>query len=403
MGLSSRSRWRACASSVALSAGIEDVPSPYAAEGSCGHEVGEFYVRQHFGVPYPSSNEPIPADATPPVQTPPEGLDLGGKTPEEWNEELCNHGRGYRDFIISLIPADESASLVIERHVAAPTIHEDVWGTLDLAIWLGNARKLLVVDFKYGFNPVDIGTPDDPNPQCAGYAVCVCETFGLQPDSVALVVYQPRLSLRDKSPSLDLPGSWLAEERIKLAQEARAVDAATEMLAGGPAGPGDVTPGDHCRYCRAGKAGRCPAVVETAATAADVACGERKVLALADEDCIRLWAARTAFKGFWEDVEERVERLAKDGNPGLTIKTRQGRQMWKDKREATQTLLAMGRLDLLQPAALSDALDAIPEAFRADMVTRGNPSKIIEAVGNPALSSLGNMFRRYAGGVDVSA
>lgn len=385
LSFSGRKRWKACPISVELSKGMPDSSGPAAAEGTLAHLVAEHYVKQHFTLPGAPA-----AGAVAPEQVPPPGLDLKDDTQQRWNETLRHHGRGYRDFIKNLIPPGAQAHVAIEQRVAIKSISDQLFGTADCLVLLtvNGANYLIVVDYKYGFADVDVGTYDDPNEQLAAYAVAAAEGLaekGVRVEKVMLAVYQPRRPLAAPSQLLELDAAWITVEREKLKREVAAV-----------ANPGAPVPGDHCRYCK-GKA-KCPTVHSSLSTALAAYAGEKNVLDMPEDDIVQLFAARTAFKAFWEDVEERIEQLVKGGHKNLRIKETQGRQMWKDPKAAAETLLAMNRLDLLQPVAISNALPVLPVEFHDELVKRSAPSRSIQVVDVQVPSAIATMFKNYAKG-----
>lgn len=386
LSFSGRKRWKNCPISVELSKGMPDSSGPAAAEGTCAHTVAEHYVKQHYALPGAPA-----AGAVAPDQVPPPGLDLKGDTPARWNETLRHHGRGYRDFIKSLVPAGATdVSVVVEMRVAIGSISDQLFGTADCLVLyrLDGVWHLIVVDYKYGFADVDVGTYDEPNEQLAAYAVAAAEVLAeksIRPDKLALAVYQPRRPLAAPSQTLALDAAWVAIERAKLAREVAAVS-----------NPGPPSPGDHCRYCK-GKP-KCPAVHNSLRTALAAYAGERNLLDMSEDDVVQLFAARSAFKSFWEDVEERIDQLLKAGHKNLRLKETQGRQMWKDPKAAAETLLAMNRLDLLQPVAISNALPVLPVEFHDELVKRSAPSRTIQVVDVQSPSAIATMFKNFAKG-----
>lgn len=380
---SARKRWATCSVSVLLSQGIEDQAGPAAEEGTLAHTVGEFYVRQRFNLP-----GAVAGDS--PNQNPPAGLGLV-HAPEinEWNEELRRHGREYAAFIASLIPAGEDASVALEMKVAIPSISPHLFGTGDCFIWIPRTRQLIAVDYKFGRISVEVGTVDDTNPQIAAYLVAGTETFNLDPAGFGAAVHQPRGVRGAPSEPLTLPIEWLARERTKLAAEVAAIEAAT------PDTP--PVPGEHCRYCRAAKVpGRCAAATQATATALAAHAGDVQVQDLDEAMIIALWSARSAFKPFWEDIESRIKKLAQTGHTRLQTKESQGRQMWADPKKAALTLLALGRHDLVQPVALSDALSQIPTSLHAELVKRAQSSTTIKVVDPDTPRASSDMFAKYA-------
>ena len=384
LSFSARARWRACPLSVHLSHGIADSPSsPAAAVGTAAHGVGEFYVRQQWGLPGAA-----PGDC-PDVERVAD-LRVGDASPAAWaawQEQLRTHGKAYRDFIRSLIPGDEvNAYVSVETPVNIRSIHEQLFGTLDLRIWLPNRRVLIVVDYKYGFQDVDVGTPDDPNAQLAAYAIASIEALApAVRDTISevwLAVYQPRVPLGDPAKLLKLPPAWIEVERNRLREEVKAVES-----------PGAPRPGDHCRYCPA--KGVCPAVQNALQTALTAYAGGRNVLAMDDAEIIALWSARKAVESLMDDIDERVRKLAGAGDKRFKVTLREGRRMWKDAKTVAMTLLALGRHDLLQPVALTEAIAALPAGSVAELVGKSQGSTYISLLEAPAPNVVRDIFSAY--------
>ena len=394
LSFSGRERWATCPVSVVLSAGMPDNTSPAAAEGTAAHTVGEYYVRQREGLPGAQEGDA-------PTQAPVAGLarfeglsgDALAAEIEKWNGELRHHGLAYAAFVHALAErhrGDGEAFVSLETKVAAATIHPDLYGTSDCLVWCPQTATLVVVDYKYGFMPVDIGTLGAPNKQIAAYAVAAMDQCTLAAKRIVLAVFQPRLPLGDTGQLLELPGEWIAAERTKLALEATRVDQARA---------GDTTlstpvPGDHCRYCK-GKS-KCSAIVDTATAAIQAHSGARSVLDIPEDELIAIFAARTAFKAFLDDIEERVTQLATVGHRRLTVDEKQGRKMWRDPATAAVTLLALGRTDLLEPVALSKAIEAIPADYHDELVTRSRPSRSIRVLQVEELPNVAQVFAKFA-------
>jgi hypothetical protein len=324
----------------------------------------------------------------------PEGFDPKGRTLQEWRDELMRHGRNYRDFITDLTlangGANGGANVVLEFKVAAKSIHDQLFGTADCLIWIASTRTLVVVDYKYGFAGVDVGTVEDPNKQLEAYAIAAIDQTGVAPERVILAVYQPRRHIGTPGATLELPASWLPDARQRLTAEATDVESAT---AGDPRTTTPV-PGDHCRYCRASN--RCGAVNKVASAALLVYAKPTSLQDMTDDEIVELWSMRTAFKDFMEDVEARVAALSRTGHAGLSIKTAQGRQVWADPKAAALTLLALGRADLVQACALSDALHAIPDEAREQLIKRSAPSQTIVSVNKSDPGRVAKLFEKYA-------
>src|SRR6516225_9287644 len=162
LSMSARSRWSRCAVSVPWSDGLPDNSGPAAEEGTAAHSVAEFYVRLRFGLEMPAEWRGLRVF---PEVTPPEGLDLKGQSVEQWNAKLRNHGRDYAEFLSTLIGNYLDAKIVLERRVDVQGITPPLFGTADCLIWIASIARLIVVDYKYGFGEVEVGTLTAPNEQ----------------------------------------------------------------------------------------------------------------------------------------------------------------------------------------------------------------------------------------------
>jgi hypothetical protein len=381
LSMSARPRWAICPVSVPWSEGMPNESGPAAEEGTTAHKVAEFYVRQRFNLEGAQVG-------IPPEYKPPEGLDLKGQTVNGWNAKLRLHGQDYAEFIAKLAGNYPDVRIVLERRVEVQGIEPPLFGTADCLLWFPSIRRLAVVDYKYGFAEVDVGDASDPNEQVAAYAVAAAETFGLDVAEVGLAIYQPRRIHGEAGQVLLLPNGWLATEHAKLMREAKAVEAAYAARGGVP------VPGAHCRYCPA--ASRCTATHTAAKAALQSHVKASMVHDMTDAEIISLWAIRTAFKNFWEDIEERIGKMAEAGAAGLVVKVATGRKMWADPDAAVLTLLALGRVDLLAPGSLGDALPAIPAELQDALVKRANGAKTILATAAADPQTVAAVFDRYA-------
>jgi hypothetical protein len=404
LSFSGRERWVNCPVSVVLSKGEPDNSGPAAAEGTAAHLTAEFYVRQHFSLPGAQDGEA-------PDQLPVMDLDrFKGKEGDAlatearvWNDELRKHGKAYCAYIQSLIPAGAQAFVSLEQKVAARTIDKRLFGTADCLIWFPDFKVLTVVDYKYGFMDVEVGTVARPNLQLAAYAVAGLDECTLQADGgVQLAIFQPRRPLGEAGQKLYLPAEWVATEREKLSNEVMRVDIEAASFESGSTPVSKlVKPGDHCRYCKA--AAKCPATAQGVQAALDTNAGLRSVLDMPEDDLLALYASRTAIKNLMEDIEERVSQLAKTGSAKICVETKSGRRMWRNPKEATLTLLALGLDGCLAPGPLSEVLDQIPEQFREPLVGRARDSVSIKVVTETKPSAIAESFRKYTTGVDANA
>jgi hypothetical protein len=157
-----------CPGSVKMQAGLPDDAGPAAQEGTAAHWVLEQTL--HGVVP-----ETLVGTAAP------NGVPV--------DEEMAVAAGSAAAFVEGLgLP-----SVSIESQVAIPRIHPDCYGTPDVRGWRQAGRELHVMDFKYGFGPVEAFE----NLQLAAYAAGAISAAGLDgQDELTCVVHmhilQPR-------------------------------------------------------------------------------------------------------------------------------------------------------------------------------------------------------------------
>lgn len=357
---------------------MPDNSTAFAAEGTIAHGMAEWYVRQRFNL-----DGAMPGD--PPDAEVPEGLEV--EDVAAWNADMRAKGRAYTDFVADLI-GNEQAFVVVEQRVAIPSISTRLFGTSDCLIWLPRVRKLIVPDYKFGRVEVDIGDEADTNKQIAAYVVAAIETFNLDPATIGVAVFQPNHPLgQPRKYDEWLAHPWLEQERAKIAAEVAATVTTTEPV-----------PGEHCRYCKG--APRCPRFHEVFGMILGVASHERSLQDLSDVEVLQAYTMRGGMKAFFEDIAQRVQNMAKEGNPAVSVTLTQGALRYKDETAAAATLGMVGRFDLLQPRALSKTLDALPAELRPDLLERGNPRRTIKVLGVGEVSDVVKSLRKCSKTVD---
>lgn len=389
--ISKRAIWRRCPLSVLLSDGVEESPSPVAQEGTIAHGVAEWHVRRAFNLD--DKDTPLV------LLNPPEGLDLKGRSVEEWHDELIRHALEYVKFIKALIPNGERHFITLERRVCVESVSPSLFGTLDLVIWLPDLKKLIIVDYKYGYADVEVGklAPGiskprdlsdviDVNPQLGGYLVGLLDQLPeINPISgIILAISQPRRSWGATAKMIEFPYDLYAQERAAIKQEYEAVQNAT-LASTSP------VPGDHCKYCK-GKS-KCPAVLDLLVTATNT---DFDILKASDDEIIDMWAAKTAVKALLDNIDERIEALVKNRHGRLVLKETQGRRRINDSVGAVRALLAVNRVDLLSPPGVTELEAALPPQICESLIVRGASTHSIRLASPVELSRSAAVFRKYA-------
>ena len=217
LSASSSHRWLACPPSAKLCAQEEDRGSPYAMQGTCAHELGQYLLEKALGRQ---------------TRDPTEDLDYYDAEMQEAAEAYC--------------------SFVMEQVEAAKALCKDplvcVEQTLDFSKWVehgfGTGDAVLVadgllhiIDLKYG---VGIVVEADHNSQMMCYALGALDTFGdlYEIDRIRMTIFQPRRENVD---------TWEIgkDELLRWADE---VLAPTAKLAYD--GEGEFHAGEHCQFCK---------------------------------------------------------------------------------------------------------------------------------------------------------
>lgn len=364
VAMSSRHRWGKCALSAVLPQ-LRTPSGPAAEEGTEAHKVAEWQLHRAFQ----SAN----VGPVPPQVVPPQGLqdfDYSADGLATWQAQVLDHATTYGDHAKSMVASAPGPTLcMVETKIDDVTIHGvRVFTIADVILWSPQAKRLVVGDYKYGRGPVGVGTADEPNPQVAGAAALWAHTHpNLTAEQIGLFVYQPRALYGEPFQALaPLNAQWLQHEAEKLDGELLAVSqAAKSMSYGNLAVP---NPGDHCKYCPSAR--WCPAAAGYGKAALDVESGRQAVVDLSPEEVMAMWAARSAFKQFEDDLKERVKMLHEKQHPAVQVKRRTGNRVWSSPAAVVEQLMLADRYDLLQPPGIEKCAGVLPQADLDALVTR---------------------------------
>ena len=222
LSASSARRWLHCPPSARLTEGMEDTPSPYAAEGTRAHAVCERCLRDAL-THWPRGEKAALAS----------GRDEEGPLPEE----MIRAANLYVDFIHELWAGfAHEPTVCIEQRVDLSAWVPEGFGTCDCLL-IGDG-VLHIVDFKYGQ-----GVPVSPveNAQLLYYALGAYDLFRLtdEIETVRLSIVQPRIQAEPETWELTLE---------KLLEWADDVLHPTAVQAWN--GEGLLHPGGWCRWCK---------------------------------------------------------------------------------------------------------------------------------------------------------
>lgn len=222
LSASASARWLACPPSARLCAQMEDQGSPWAAEGSCAHELGQYLVEKALGH---ETKDPTP-DLT------------------YYNNEMQEAAESYAAFVMEQISAAKEfcpdPAVFIEETLDFSKWVEHGFGTGDCVIVADNL--LQIIDLKYGVGALVSAAGEDGtgNSQLKCYALGALDTYGdfYRIERVRLTIFQPR---RENVESFDMS----VEELLSWANN---VLMPTAKLA--YEGRGEFQAGEHCQFCK---------------------------------------------------------------------------------------------------------------------------------------------------------
>ena len=392
VSFSSRSRWSKCALSAVLPQ-LRTPSGPAAEEGTEAHKVAEWALAEKFKIG-------TPADM--PVVVPPQGLDGFTYTEQainDWQAQVGQHAITYADNAASLFrDCAPGTHCMIEVKVGPTTIHGvKVGGVADALLWNDKAKRLVGGDYKYGRSPVGAGSLDEPNPQVAAAMVLWArQAPHLEPDQLGGFVYQPRVRYGDAwqcwgTTDATAAQNWMERESDKLHDELAAVARAASELAAGRLV--DPTPGDHCTYCPSAR--WCPAAAAYGQAALQVEAGTKAVVDWTPEEVMAIWAQRSAFNTFYEDLKERVKMLQEANHPAVQVRRRTGNRVWANPAAVVEALFLADAAHLLQPPGLEKASAALSEAEIAALVTRAPDVLTFVATDGKQPDKASDAFAKY--------
>ena len=227
-------RWLECTPSAMLEAKVQDMGSPYAAEGSLAHEIAAAFL---------------------------EGEQLCHIIYEDpaYSPAMLDHADAYRDHVMEELAEakkdDPKATLLVERRLDFSDYVPEGFGTGDAVIV--SDGMLRVIDYKYGQG---VKVEAHGNSQMRLYALGAISEFGClyNVEKVSTTIFQPRLGWIDTE-------ILTTEELLAWGQHVK------EIAAIAAKGEGDRKAGAHCKFCKV--ADRCPVLaayqLETVARAFD--------------------------------------------------------------------------------------------------------------------------------------
>lgn len=233
---SAAERWIECPASIRMQEKVPVPPeSPYAAEGTAAHALGELKAALAFGkITQRTFNGRVKKWRK-------EFEDSIGDNEQEMQE----HTDAYVELLEERVAVHMHSQLMLEQRM--DTGVPSSWGTSDAVIV--SPTHVEIVDFKYG---AGVAVEAEGNPQLRLYALGALDTYGDllgETEAVFMTVHQPRMDhVLTAEMTPDALRAWRSDVATPRAELALTDDA--------PFGPSDQA----CRWCPA--SGRCKAQVE---------------------------------------------------------------------------------------------------------------------------------------------
>ena len=215
-------RWLECTPSAVLEARVQDMGSPYAAEGTLAHEIAALFLEGDEPLPYSIYEDPA------------------------YSPVMLEHAADYRDHVMEQLAearkTDPMATLLVERRLDFSEYVPEGFGTGDAVIIADG--MLRVIDYKYGQG---VKVEAAGNSQMRLYALGALSEFGFiyNVEKVSTTIFQPRLG-------------WVDTEVLTTDELLAWGRHVKEIAAIAARGEGEKKAGPHCKFCKV--ADRCPAL-----------------------------------------------------------------------------------------------------------------------------------------------
>lgn len=222
-----------CYGSVALSEGVPNVSTQFAAEGTAAHYIASECLLEgerpdfYLGTVIEVEGFAIPVDA-----------------------EMVAAVEEYVDYINGSEQAGDEGTMEQSLTPALKKLHPSLGGTSDYIRWRAKEKLLEVIDYKHGAGvPVDV----DDNKQLKYYALgALLSNPAWKAETVKITIVQPRC---DHEQGRIRSYTFPAVDLVDFAGDVVAAAKATEEFGA------DLVPSKKaCRFCPANAANKCPAI-----------------------------------------------------------------------------------------------------------------------------------------------
>ena len=370
-----------CPGSVRATAGLADIPSPWAQDGTEAHALLSLCLNTHARDAKTCYAERVN------VSIPPFVYRADDETSRFDSVQLA------LDEVYSILDAYEDAQLYIEQQVTFPSmVTTDCWGTADIVIIVPSMGLLYVLDFKHG---AGVAVDAKDNEQLQTYACAALSTFreAHKVHTVITGIIQPRAFSADGPVRYEdalTVEKYITDKPYTTSIQLK-IDAAIKASQA-PDAP--LVPGEkQCQFCPL-KA-NCPAreaaalavVSSTFANVKDVTRAALPAVSQIPVDRLAyIMSASSILKGWLSDVESTALELARNGVyiPGFKlVETLARRQWYQDDDSTASMLMSLTGLneDFVRPRKLigiTEAEKLVVDAFKSG-AGRGKKKQAAEA------------------------
>lgn len=340
-----------CIGGIYMSKDIEEVPSPYAEEGTKAHEIAEYHVGRQFKL------------KTPAIRV------------KDYDADMALYGKAYADYLqdtLNEILEDYPPPVTVTHYVENRVGFSDlIWGTPDyyciIEIPLLEEVIMFFSDYKYGMG-VKVDAED--NEQIKTYCACVAKDYyektGKKVQTFHTSIYQPRVDEDNPASyylyTFDEIVSW-GREIKRLEKHYKSIktdeDALDLLSAEGL---------DHCRFCKFKT--MCPEFKKETESKSLVVLTDAEPLipdptTLTTEQLVNIFKVKKPMETYLSDVEHLLLQRGLKGEDIGDLKVVEGqtRRSWiKDEKLVHDVLKANG----------------CKRAYRKSLITLGEAEKQIK-------------------------
>jgi hypothetical protein len=331
LSASSADRWMTCPGSVALSAGVPNHSSAFAAQGTAAHHIaaecqkagGWFTAKGDYILGYPSSYLGQKAMV--------EGHEI------ELDEELIDAVDEFMDDIRADAKPGDVVFVEQSFTEALKKLHPKFGGSGDRVRWRPSTRHLRVTDYKHGAGiPVDV----DDNRQLKKYALGALLTNPqFNAEDVELRIAQPRCDHEaGRFRSYTFKAIDLLEYAADLIDAAKKTEDPFASL---------VPSKKACKWCPAAGANICPAIEKQTQALVQAQFSEVEIAKYSKEQIAEFLRMAPLVESRISAVREFAYQQACSGQefPGWKLVDKRAHRRWRDESQVANAALVTGLKD----------------------------------------------------------